>query len=435
MVQRKAHGRWVRVSCGVAGIALLASGCGGGGSDSGAEEVEDGPITLSIATFNQFGYEDLLPEYEKLHPNITINHRQAATTDEARSNLNTRLAAGSGAADIEAVEVDWLPELMQWPDRFVDMNDEALDGRWLDWVRETATTTDGKLLGYGTDIGPTAICYRGDLFEKAGLPSGRDQVVELFGGANATWDKYFEVGQKFMDAKTGPAWFDSADGIYRSMVSQVRYAYENEDGQTIVLENPEVRAMYDKVLKASVDQKMSAHTNQWSNDWTTGFQRNGFATMVCPGWMLGVIEGNASGVKGWNVANVLPGGGGNWGGSYLTVPEMGAHKAAAKELAAWLTAPEQQIKAFEAKGTFPSQVEALSAPALLESKNEFFQDAPTGEIFAARAQAVTVSPYRGPNFFAISSLMAEALTRVDVDRTDTPDQSWNTFAQAVQALG
>ncbi len=66
--------------------------------------------------------------------------------------------------------------------------------------------------------------------------------------------------------------------------------------------------------------------------------------MLAPSWMLGVIEGNAAGVEGWDIANVFPGGGGNWGGSFLTVPAQSEHPEEAKALADWLTAPEQQIK-------------------------------------------------------------------------------------------
>ena len=40
--------------------------------------------------------------------------------------------------------------------------------------------SDGKLIGYGTDIGPEAICYRADLFKKAGLPTDR-VLVSLAG--------------------------------------------------------------------------------------------------------------------------------------------------------------------------------------------------------------------------------------------------------------
>ncbi len=103
-----------------------------------------------------------------------------------------------------------------------------------------------------------------------------------------------------------------------------------------------MKDIYDQVLAASATQ--SAHLGQWSDDWLAGLANGAYATMLCPGWMLGVIEGNAKDVTGWDIANVFPNGGGNWGGSYLTVPKNGSHVAAASDLAAWLTAPEQQLK-------------------------------------------------------------------------------------------
>ncbi len=429
---------WVTLTAGLAGVALVATGCSSGSdtaTGAASEATGTEPVTLSLATFNEFGYEDLLTEYMDLNPNVTIEQKKAATSNEAKDNLNTRLAAGSGASDIEAVEVDWLPELMQYPDKFLDLSDPSVDGRWLPWKSAQATTTDGQLIGYGTDIGPEGICYRSDLFEAAGLPTDREEVATLLGGENATWDKYFEVGNQFMAADTGPAWFDSAGGVYQGIVNQMPNAYEDNDGVIIALENPDVKAAYDQVLKASVDDNQSSHTGQWSEDWTASFQKDGFATMSCPGWMLGVIEGNAAGVEGWDIANVFPGGGGNWGGSFLTVPTMGENQAEAKKLAAWLTAPEQQIKAFEAKGTFPSQQEALTDPTLLAQTNEFFNDAPTGQILADRATAVTVAPFKGPNYFAINDAMQQAISRVDVDQTDDPASSWAKFEAAVNALG
>jgi cellobiose transport system substrate-binding protein len=425
----------VSLTAAFAGVALVAAGCSSGDdtTDTSTEGTGTEPVTLSVATFNEFGYEDLYPEYMELNPNVTIEAKKAATSNEARDNLNTRLAAGSGASDIEAIEVDWLPELSQYADKFVDLSDPAVEGRWLDWKVAQATTPDGKLLGYGTDIGPEGICYRADLFEKAGLPTDRAEVAELLGGDAATWDKYFEVGDQFAAAATGSAWFDSAGAVYQGMINQVANAYEDADNNIIALENPEVRAIYDQILAAAETQ--SAGLGQWSEDWTAAFQKDGFATMQCPGWMLGVIEGNAAGVEGWDIADVFPGGGGNWGGSFLTVPAMGENQAEAKKLAAWLTAPEQQIKAFIAKGTFPSQVEALSSPDLLSQTNAFFNDAPTGEILANRAAAVTVAPYKGPNYFAINDFMQQALSRVDVDETDDPASSWTKFEEAVNGLG
>lgn len=425
---------WV-AAAGVTGIALLATACS---SDSGSDDATSADpnekITLSVATFNEFGYDDLYAEYEAAHPNITIEPVKAATSNEARDNMNTRLAAGSGLSDIEAIEVDWLPELLQYPEKFVDLTSESTDGRWLKWKSDQATTADGVLIGYGTDIGPEGIAYRSDLFAAAGLPTDRAAVAELFGGADATWEDYFAVGDTFMAAGTGSAFFDSAGGTYQGMINQVEAAYEDpESNEIIVADNADVKAAYDQVLAAAATQ--SSHTSQWSDDWVAGFQNNGFATMLAPGWMLGVIAGNAEGVTGWDIADVFPGGGGNWGGSFLTVPAQGAHPEEAKALADWLTAPEQQVKAFTAKGTFPSQLEALESPELLASTNEFFNNAPVGEILANRAAAVSVTPYKGPNYFAVNDALQSAITRVDVDKTDDAATSWTKFLDAVAALG
>ncbi|WP_182049271.1 ABC transporter substrate-binding protein [Changpingibacter yushuensis] len=422
----------------VLSIGLAACSSVGADSDStattGSGDTSDSTeqITLTVATFNEFGYEGLYQEYMDAHPNIKIEAKKAATSNEAQQNLKTALGAGSGAADIEAIEVDWLPELMQYPDQFTDLTSDAVEGRWLDWKTASATTTDGKLIGYGTDIGPEGVCYRSDLFEQAGLPTDREEVAALLEG---DWDTYFSVGKQFTDA-TGIPWYDASVATFQGMVNQLANPLENSDGTPIPLaDNTDIKDIYNTVLTQSVDNNLSAGLEQWSDDWVAAFQNDGFATMLCPGWMLGVIEGNAAGVTGWDIADVFPGGGGNWGGSFLTVPAQGKNIDAAVELAQWLTAPEQQIKAFEAKGTFPSQVEALSSETLLSQTNEFFNNAPTGQILANRADAVELQPYKGPNYFAIYNILADALNRVDVSGTDDASSSWDKALSDFDALG
>ncbi|KNC15070.1 ABC transporter substrate-binding protein [Arthrobacter sp. RIT-PI-e] len=425
--------RFITLSAAAASLVLALSACSSGASENSGVEGETGAedVTLSIGTFNEFGYEDLFSEYEELNPNVTIEHKKAATSDEARDNLTTRLAAGSGLSDIEGIEMDWLPELLEYSDQFADLADPAVEGRWLDWKSAAATTEDGALIGYGTDAGPQGVCYRADLFEAAGLPSDREAVAEMLEG---DWQNYFDAGKEFVAASDGVAWFDSAGATYQGMINQVENAYEENDGTVIATENPEVKDIYEQVLQASVEDGLSAHLTQWEPDWVASFQSDAFATKLCPGWMLGIIEGNAEGVEGWDIADVFPGGGGNWGGSYLTVPTQGAHQAEAKKFAEWLTAPEQQIKAFESKGNFPSQVEALESETLLSQTDPFFNDAPTGEILVDRANAIEVRPFKGPKYFPINTALQQALTRVDVNQTDDADSSWEKFVTAVGAL-
>ncbi len=416
-----------RLAFSVLAVLGLATTAACGGSEGSADA--DGTITLSVATFNEFGYEELIKEYEQLNPGIKVEQKKAGTAPEHQDNLYTKLAAGSGLSDVEAVEVDWLAALVEQSDSFVDLSDPELEGRWLDWKTEAATTPDGKLIGYGTDIGPEGICYRADLFEKAGLPSDREKVAELFG----TWDEYFATGREFVKEMPETAWYDSSGGIAQAMVQQIEYSFEDAENNVIAADNAEVKDVFDTVTSLS-QEGLSTGLTQWSEDWTKAFQNDGFATMACPGWMLGVIEGNAAGVEGWDIANAFPGGGGNWGGSYLTVPTQSEHPEEAKKLAAWLTAPEQQIKAFQAKGTFPSQVEALEDPVLTGATNAFFNDAPTGEILADRAEAVEFIQHKGPKYADVNTAFQQAIQRVDEGK-ESPSEAWSSFQADLERLG
>ena len=369
-------------------LMMTAAACGGSDDDSD-DSSADGPTTITVATFNEFGYEDLIDEWNAENDDIKIEQVKVGTWDDAKANLYTKLAAGSGLSDIEAIEGDAMPAIMAESDAFVDLTDPELDGRWLDWKAAAGTNADGQMIGYGTDVGPEGICYRADLFKKAGLPTDREEVAALMG----TWDDYFATGDKFIKAMPDTAWYDSSGGLAQAMLNQVANPFETDD-ETVDVENPELEAVYTTVTD-NVERGLSSKIPQWSDDWTAQFQDNGFATMACPGWMMGVIEGNSEGVEGWDIANVFPGGGGNWGGSFLTVPAQGDNVDEAKEVAAWLTAPEQQAKAFAAVGAFPSQVEAQDSPEVTEAVNAFFNDAPIGEITAERAAAITRAAVQG----------------------------------------
>jgi len=406
-------------------LSLGLAACGG--DDSGDAQSGDSPVKITIATFNEFGYEDLISEWNANNPDIQVTQKKVGTWDDAKENLYTKLAAGSGLSDIEAIEGDSMPAILDQSDAFVDLTDPALDGRWLDFKAKAATDADGQMIGYGTDAGPEGICYRSDLFAKAGLPTDRDEVAGLMG----TWDDYFATGEEFIKKVPGTAWYDSTGGTAQAMLNQVANPFEQDDN-TIDVENPELEAIYAQLSK-NVADGLSTKLPQWSDDWTAAFQKDGFATMACPGWMLGVVSGNADGVKGWDFANVFPGGGGNWGGSFLTVPKQSEHPDEAKKFAAWITAPEQQTKAFEAIGAFPSTVDALQSPEIQDATNEFFNNAPVGQILSDRAAAITVQPYKGPKYSDILQAFQAALLRVD-DGSNSPDESWKTFLSDVDQL-
>ncbi|WP_430868639.1 extracellular solute-binding protein [Demequina aurantiaca] len=437
------------LTAGAAILALTVAGCSSSddaaeptssatGAMSASPDANAEPVTLTLATFNTPGYNsieqpdadyqfDLIQEYMDENPNVTVVYDRKAESGDARTNFFAKLGPG-GLADVEMVEVDWMPEVMGYSDLLADLSDPSLDGRWLESKTADATDAEGRLIGAGTDVGPQAVCYRSSLFEEAGLASDPAGVEALLEG---DWANFFSVGQDYYDA-TGEAFFDSTGGIWQGMINQIDPAFEEAGTDTIIAtENPEVKAAYDQLTEASIDQ--STHLGQWSEDWFAGMQNGAFATMLCPPWMLGVISGSAGDTTDWNIANVYPNGGGNWGGSWLTVPENGANVEEAKKLALWLTSADSQAKAFDNAGTYPSQPEAYTNPLVAEASNEFFNDAPTGTIFADRATAVLPSPYKGAFYFPINTAFSDALTRVDTG-VDSPAASWDKAVTEINNL-
>ena len=101
---RSTRKRALALTAGLAGISLVLTGCGGSTTDdespaaAGDGETQapsDEEITLTVATFNEFGYAELYEEYMADNPNVKIEEVKAATSNEARDKLNTSLAAGS----------------------------------------------------------------------------------------------------------------------------------------------------------------------------------------------------------------------------------------------------------------------------------------------------------------------------------------------------
>ncbi|MEU0882263.1 ABC transporter substrate-binding protein [Lentzea sp. NPDC005914] len=409
-------------------LAATTSACSSSGGTT-----QDGKTELTIATFNEFGYEDLLPEYEAAHPDVKITQRKTGTADPHHKNLFTKLGAGSGLADIEAIEEGYLAQVMSKAGQFNDLKEigpQIEEGRWLKWKYD-AVVKDGKLVGYGTDIGPMAMCYRKDLFDNAGLPSDAESVKAMF----ATWDTYFAAGDKFMTKANGAAWFDSAAQVFNAMHNQHELGYFDKQDKLVIDTNPAVKADWTAVTGA-VAKGQSAKLPAWSKEWEAGVKAGAFATKTCPAWMLGGIEKlGGPEVKGkWAVTEAFPGGGGNWGGSYLTVPKQSKNAKKAAELAAWLTAPEQQIKAFKSKATFPSQVKALTDPALLESSNAYFGDIKVGALFAAQAQKITAAQYKGPTDGQIQdTVVSAALLSVEQGKS-TADDAWKTAVAEAQKV-
>ena len=402
----------------ISGVVVAA--CGSTGPSA------SGKIKLVVNSFGDFGYRDLYARYEQSHPNIKIAER-ITSFDDHHKNLQAHLLAASGAGDIEAVDGSYMGRFKAQSSKFVDFTAYGVNpGQWLPWKAQQATTTDGKLVGLGADVGGLAMCYRKDLFAQAGLPTNRDAVAALW----RDWESYVATGKRFMArAPEGVAWFDSGSNLFNAIIGQAPVAYTAPGDKVVVASNPAVKQAFDLAVEA-VRAGESAALSTFSQQWNAGFQQGSFATVPCPAWMTDTIKQNAPQTSGeWDIATI-PGGSGNWGGSFLTVPKQGKHRAEATELAKYLTAPEQQSWIFRTQGHLPSQPALYDDPAVAGHTSPFFNDAPTGQIFAAAAKKLKPQ-YQGPSDGDIGPLIGEGVNRVETGK-QSPGQSWRRVLKDVE---
>ena len=427
-------------------LALLTASCSpspgtsptdtpNGGQSSGEK------IELTVTTFGTMGFDDLYAKYEADHPGITIKATNIDTGGNALTDWQTKQAAGAGLPDVQSVEEGWLSKVMTVSPSFTDLREygaEKLSPRWVDWKVAQATDPDGRIIGYGTDVGPQGICFNGKLLEAAGLPGDRKGFAELLGGDSATWEKYFDVGRQY-HAKTGKAWYDQSGFVWNSMVNQLDEGYYTRDGKLNIKDNADLKSRWMMLAGATADG-LSSNQTQW--DWGGGkaFLDGSFATFVCPGWMLGNLKGQVESAggdatSGWDFADVYPGGAANWGGTFLTVPTTSKHPKEAAALAEWLTEAKQQVAAFQAAGTFPAVLEAQKDPGVTgESElTRFFNNAPIGEILAKRAQGVKAQ-FKGPDDSVIQEqVFGPSIQEIDSGKADGAT-AWNNAIKLLDTV-
>ncbi|WP_157973870.1 ABC transporter substrate-binding protein [Desertihabitans aurantiacus] len=433
------RGKAAGAAAGLVAASLLLSACGGGGGSAEAGSPPSAlgtpdasqPVTITVDSFGgifaNFEKAGLLDDYKELHPNVTIEYTEVQQEDDYWTALTTKLNSGSGLADIQAIEISRAALVtQQQQDQWLDIRSTAVaDANQYPPAKQGAITTeDGAVLGFGTDAGPMAICYRNDKLEEAGLPSDAEELSQVI----TDWDAYEEVGRQYVEA-TGEPWMDAASGYYRLLTSVQPERNYDAEGEPTYETNATVKPSFDRAARVGAEG-LTAKLEQFSQPWNTAMNTGDFATIACPAWMLGYIKQQAGedNAGNWSVMPLPQGLGGNWGGSYLSIPVDSPNAAAAAQLAQFLTSAESETKEFEAGLAFPSNSGSLEQIA--DVTDEYFNDAPIGQIFSDSFRAAPDQPL-GVDDGAIDQAIGQALTSVESNGV-APEEAWQSALSTLE---
>lgn len=418
----------------VAALALTSCSGGGSGDNGGGEATDDNkPDKLTVAAWMDFPPELLASFEDEYGIEVVVNSFPDGAS--AQTVLRNGLSSdGAGLSDVHLIELDWWAEMMSVPEDWVELPE--VPDRWVDW-KVTQGTVDGMITGYGTDIGPLGIAFNQDMTGAAGFAADSDSFGEFIGGDAATWESFLDAGREYV-AVSDNYFVDSLSSAFQAAINLLPDAFEDpESGDPYnMADNAAVKELFMTFADAAEDG-VSAGIPIGHADWGAGFQNQQWATVVTPAWMAGIIAENADGIPGWRIASTFPDGGGNWGGSFFSVPATGENTAWAVKLADHLTSADAAVQWFEETGQFPSQVEAIESPDIADTENVFYGDQKVGQIYgelAASAGDAAAGGYRGENFAGIQTLLTDGIQLVE-SGSATADEAWESVVSDFEALG
>ncbi len=419
---------FARAAAVFAAAALTLTACSSGGGNAtaptqaAAGELPTGQ-TLSVWTFGATGLEDSMKKWAE----DTGNKVEFKTSefDPHHEQLLTALASGA-VPDVAVVETSYSSAFKQSASYFTDLRGfgaDKIEGDYLDWRWAQGVADDGTVFGLPTDIGGLAMAYRTDLFAAAGLPTDEAGVEALW----SNWDDFVKVGEEYK-ATTGKAFLDSTGVLFQTLYNQSDPKFYSADGKTLVYDtNPQIKNAFEVAAKAA---SISAKLGAFSPEWNTAMAKGDYAVQLAPAWMLNYIQGQAPDTSGkWGIAR-LPVGGGNWGGSQLTIPKASKNAALAYDMISKVLTPENQLAVFKATGNFPSTPALYTDPALTGFTSPFFSDAPVGIIYSESALALK-PVYEGPKERQIQREFTNALGRVDTG-DENAVQAWDSALAAIK---
>ncbi|WP_199443646.1 ABC transporter substrate-binding protein [Umezawaea beigongshangensis] len=404
-------------------IAACTPGTGGGGGGDGS--------SFEFWSFAAIDQRASVDAYREKHPDVRIELTEVGTSVETAQALTTALAGGE-VPDLVLIQGDDLPKFVQQPQNFVDLRtlgaDDVTDD-YLDWVITQSVAGDGEVLGIPTDVGGMAVAYRTDLFADAGLPTDRESVSALW----PTWEAFVETGKRYRRA-TGKAFTDNAaTSVFYQAVNQVSQKYYDDDRKPVYDSNPQVRAAFDLGIEAAT-AGITARQASFESAWSAGMAQGEYAAVSAPSWMLDRIRSVAPDTAGkWDVARI-PGGSGNWGGSYLAIPKRAQNPQAAWDYIREMQSPQGQLDHFGRSGALPSTPSVYQDERLAAATDPFFSDAPTGKIYTD--SLLELKPfYIGPDSATIGQEFLNSITNVE-QSGGNPDTAWDDAVRNIKtAIG
>jgi cellobiose transport system substrate-binding protein len=363
------------VQLGLLGVAGASGLTACGGSESG----EGDTSSLSLWIWGGGLSTAVLDEAVKRFTTPALKTQEIG--GDFKAKLLTTMTGGRGVPDITGVKGEDIASFYPQASQFTDLSSlgaDSIKSQYLEWKWAQATAPDGTQIGIPIDIGPTALFYRQDIFEEAGLPTEPDEVA----AAVTTYDDYYALGVE-LKAKLPDHYLVKDLATVFDMIVKAQTQFYVDENDNFIGDQDHIRGAWDTAIQALTLGIDAAITD--GNDHNAGMTNGTLPAQLGAAWFgLDIANGAPDSAGKWRVA-ANPGGPANIGGSFLTIPKSSAAPEEAFEVVKWILSPENAARGFADASLFPATPSSYSMSELTKP-DPFFGDQKTIEVFGPQAE-------------------------------------------------
>ncbi|WP_432543303.1 ABC transporter substrate-binding protein [Kineococcus sp. SYSU DK002] len=355
--------------------------------------------------------QELVDEFEELHPNVTIDMSPgASSTEELLQKLAASFAADE-APDISYTFGSWASQLER-SGRTLDITDVVArpEVGWEEFTeaaRQTARPTGRRTIGFPAVVDNIALFYNTTVFDRAGVPHPTEDW---------TWEEFRAAAKQLTDpASQTYGYAYSVSGSEETTWQLWPHLWQNggaildESGSRAAFASPEgVEAL--EFLRAMAVDDRSVYLDQTDTKFAQLFASDRVAMMTSGPWELSALQtaGTSYGVV------RLPGTDGNH--ETVSGPDLWtlfdnddvnrAHWAT--EFTRWLTSAEQDERFNLAVGNLPLRSSEATGETFLAQAREL----PGLDVMQANAANAKQSRPTVPGYNGLSEAVGAAVARV-----------------------
>lgn len=330
-------------------------------------------------------YEKVVEGFNKDYPNIQV---EVVGLDfgELHDNLQTTMAAGSGAPDVSQVEQgqfprysteDLLEDLLQPPYNAGPYEEYTSDYNWERWK-----SVDGKrLLGMPWDVTPGVFYYREDIYEQMGLPNDPEELGE-----------YLQDKDNVINAAQTLTANDTYMWDWRDLPA-VQYgdALGYFDTDYNWTRNTDRMAELIDVVKQGIQIGWAPQLGAMSDEGKQLLKQGKIASLAMGSFGARDLEAALPEQAGqWRATRMPLDVNTGLGGSSFVIPSQGEQKEATWAFVEWMTLDEEAWKVFVDHSVQPSFHHITSLPWYEELTNEFLGDQQDYKLYSAVAENIPV---------------------------------------------